>query len=156
MSLGSIAQVSAAEELEFVTVPKAVGLNWFNRMEEGVQKFGDDEKGISAFQQGPSKFDAALQVQVIEDLIARKVDALNVVPYQADSLEPVLKKAREQGIVVVSHEATNLTNIDYDVEAFDNPAYGRFLMDQLAEGMGGKGQYAVFVGSLSTTTHVTW
>ncbi|GAB2645824.1 autoinducer 2 ABC transporter substrate-binding protein [Vibrio panuliri] len=153
---GALSVPVHAQEMEFVTVPKAVGLNWFNRMEEGVVKFGEDNPTITSFQQGPSKFDAALQVQVIEDLIARKVDALNVVPFQADSLEPVLKKAREKGIVVVSHEASDLTNIDYDVEAFDNQAYGRFLMDLLAQGMQEEGQYAVFVGSLTSTTHMTW
>ncbi|MFB2862308.1 autoinducer 2 ABC transporter substrate-binding protein [Aeromonas sp. MdU4] len=153
---GCISSVANAADKEFATVPKAVGLNWFNRMEEGVVRFGADNPGIATFQQGPSKFDAALQIQVIEDLIARKVDAINVVPFQAESLEPVLKKARSQGIVVVAHEASNLTNIDYDVEAFDNQAYGRFLMDQLAQGMNQEGQYAVFVGSLTSTTHMTW
>lgn len=148
--------VQAAEEVEFATVPKAVGMNWFNRMEEGVVKFDKDHADILAFQQGPSQFDAALQVQVIEDLIARKVTALCVVPFQADSLEPVLKKAKDQGIIVVSHEASNLKNIDYDVEAFNNADYGRFLMDEMAKGMNYEGQYAVFVGSLTTTSHMEW
>jgi simple sugar transport system substrate-binding protein len=39
-----------------------------------------------------------------------------------------LKKAREQGIVVISHEASNQENIDYDIEAFDNAAYGVHFM----------------------------
>ena len=141
---------------EFATVPKAVGLNWFNRMEEGVKQFDQDFEAISAFQQGPSQFDAALQVQVIEDLIAQGVTAINVVPFQAEALEPVLRKAQDQGIIVVSHEGGNLENVSYNVEAFNNEDYGRFLMNDLAKGMGESGEYAVFVGSLTSTTHMQW
>jgi ABC-type sugar transport system substrate-binding protein len=42
------------------------------------------------------------------------------------------------GIVVVTHEASNQKNMDYDVEAFDNKAFGAGLMDRLAEKMGKK------------------
>ena len=44
-------------------------------------------------------------------------------PFSVEAVEPVLKKARDRGIVVVSHEASNITNVDYDIEAFDNLAY---------------------------------
>ncbi len=63
-------------------------------------------------QQGPSKADAALQVQVIEDAIAQKPQALLVVPCEVEPVEPVLKKAKDQGIIVVTHEASNIQNAD--------------------------------------------
>lgn len=139
----------------FVTVPKAVGYNWFNRLEEGVLKYAKDT-GINAYQQGPSKFDSALQVAVIEDLIAQKVTAINVVPFQPETLEPVLEKAASQGIIVVTHEAPNLKSTKYDIEPFDNKAYGEHLMEKLATLMNEQGEYALFVGSLNSTTHRAW
>lgn len=139
----------------FVTVPKAVGYNWFNRLEEGVLKYAKDT-GINAYQQGPSKFDSALQVAVIEDLIAQKVTAINVVPFQPETLEPVLEKASSQGIIVVAHEAPNLKSAKYDIEPFDNKAYGEHLMEKLAVLMNYEGEYALFVGSLNSTTHRAW
>lgn len=144
------------EALNFATVVKLTGVGWFDRMEEGVNRFNADYENITAFQQGPSQADAALQVQVIEDLIAQNVNAINVVPFQPESLEPVLQKARDAGIIVISHEASNQQNVDYDIEAFDNAAYGRHLMDALAECMGEEGQYVVFVGSLTSKTHNEW
>jgi simple sugar transport system substrate-binding protein len=154
---GSEAQPAAGgEKLTFATVVKLTGVGWFDRMEEGVKQFGVDNPNVTTFQQGPAKADAALQVQVIEDLIAQKVDAINVVPFQPDSLEPVLKKAMDQGIVVISHEASNQQNVNFDIEAFDNAAYGRHLMDALAERMGEEGEYVVFVGSLTSKTHNEW
>ncbi|NPV51992.1 MAG: autoinducer 2 ABC transporter substrate-binding protein [Firmicutes bacterium] len=152
----SVVQVGLAEKkYTIATVVKLSGVQWFDRMEMGVKRFAKDT-GHRAFQVGPQKADAALQVQVIEDLIAQRVDAICVVPVSTEALEPVLKKARENGIVVISHEASDLKNIDYDIEAFDNAAYGAHLMDQLALRMGKKGEYAVFVGGLTAKTHNEW
>ncbi|UCG26323.1 MAG: autoinducer 2 ABC transporter substrate-binding protein [Chloroflexota bacterium] len=145
-----------AEDLNMATVVKLTGVGWFDRMEEGVADFQADHEGVTAFQQGPSQADAALQVQVLEDLVAQDVDALCVIPFQPETVEPVLQRARDAGIVVVSHEASNQQNVDYDIEAFDNAAYGRHLMDHLAGMMGEEGEYVMFVGSLTSTTHNEW
>ncbi|MGB9858505.1 MAG: autoinducer 2 ABC transporter substrate-binding protein [Moorellaceae bacterium] len=142
-------------DLKFITVVKSVAFNWFKRMETGIQEFSKDT-GVTAVMQGPSKADAALQLQVVEDAIAQKPNALLVVPFQPETLEPALKKAMDQGITVISHEASNAQNVKYDIEAFDNAAYGRHLMDELAKRMNYEGKYVVFVGSLTSTTHNEW
>ncbi len=144
-----------ADQLKFGTVVKSTAFNWFIRMDEGVKQFAKDT-GIDAFQQGPSKADAAMQIQVTEDVLAQNPDALLVVPYQVPPMEPVLQKARDKGVVVVTHEASDVKNADYDVEAFDNAGYGRHLMDNLAKCMGEEGKYATFVGSLTSTSHNEW
>jgi simple sugar transport system substrate-binding protein len=95
-------------------------------------------------------------VQLVEDMIAKKVDAITVVPFSPEALEPVLTKARSAGIKVVTHEASNIQNADWDLEAFANADYGRHQMDLLADCMHGEGQYAVFVGSLTSKTHNEW
>jgi simple sugar transport system substrate-binding protein len=153
--VGSANLAAANDEPLFITVVKSTGFNWFKRMEVGVKAFGE-EYSVRAVQTGPSKADSAMQLQSLEDAIAQKPAALAVVPLEAAVLEPALKKAREAGIVVVTHEAADMENADYDIEAFDNADYGRHLMDEMAKRMGEKGQYAVFVGSLSQTTHNAW
>jgi simple sugar transport system substrate-binding protein len=137
------------------TVVKLDGIAWFDRMKEGVRRFGR-ETGHRCLQLGPSQADAALQVQIIEDLIAQGVNAICVVPFSVEAVEPVLKKARDHGIVVVCHEASNQVNADAIIEAFDNAAYGAHLMDHLAHLMGQQGEYAVFVGSLTSKSHNEW
>ena len=64
------AEAAAPSDLTFTTVVKIAGINWFNRMEEGVKKFGADT-GINASLVGPAEADAAQQIPIIEDLIAR-------------------------------------------------------------------------------------
>ena len=120
-------------------------------MEEGVKEFGA-ETGINASLVGPAQADAAQQIPIIEDLIAQGVDALCVIPMDPEQLDPVLQKAMDAGIVVVTHEASNQQSMHFDIEAFDNRAYGAGLMDQLAALMGEEGEYAVFVGSLGSKT----
>lgn len=151
-----VAEAPAAEgDLNFVTIVKIAGINWFNRMEEGVVKWGKDN-GVNATLVGPAEADAAQQIPIIEDLIAQGVDALCVIPMDPTQLDPVLKKAMDAGIVVVTHEASNQVNMDFDIEAFDNKAFGAGLMDRLAAEMGEEGEYAVFVGSLGSKTHNEW
>ena len=147
--------LAETKSYEIVTVVKLEGIAWFNRMAEGVAGF-KEASGHNATTIGPVSADAALQVQMIEDLIARGVDAITVVPNSPEALEPVLKKALDAGIKVIGHEASSLKNVTSDIEAFDNGAYGEHLMKALAEGMGEEGEYAVFVGHLTAKTHNEW
>ena len=140
---------------DIATVVKIAGIQWFNRMEEGVQQYAADT-GHNAFQVGPAQADPQQQAALIEDMIAQGVDAIAVVPMSPEALEPVLGRAQEAGIVVVSHEAASQQNVSYDIEAFKNEDFGATLMENLAQCMGGEGKYAVFVGSLTSQTHNQW
>lgn len=147
---------TASGDFTIVTIPKATGIAWFQRMDVGVKKFAADT-GIDAYQTGPAQADAALQAQAIEDAIADPdVDAICVVPFSTEALEPVLKKAREAGKIVIAHEASTMENIDYDIEAFDNAEYGEHFMQKLGELTEGKGEYVQMVGSLTSQSHKEW
>lgn len=147
--------VNSSEEYTIPTVVKVAGINWFSRMKEGVQAF-EEMTGINTYQLGPAKADTALQAQIIQDLIAKQPDAITVVPFSPPALEPILRRAMEKGIVVVTHEASGIQNAVYDIEAFNNGAYGAHLMDALAKCMEYDGKYAVFVGSLTSKSHNQW
>lgn len=156
VSVGIGTQATAGEHSkDIATVVKIAGIQWFNRMEEGVNKFAADT-GMNAFQVGPAQADPQQQVALIEDMIAQGVDALAVVPMSPEALEPVLGRAMEAGIAVITHEAAAQQNTAYDLEAFVNEDFGANLMEQLATCMGGEGEYAVFVGSLTSQTHNQW
>ena len=146
------AAADGKKEYVIATVGKIDGISWFNRMREGVEDFGKDT-GHDTFMQSPAQADAAQQVQIIENLIAQGVDAICVVPFSPEALEPVLKKAMDAGIVVVTHEATSQQNTDVIIEAFRNQDFGREMAKYLLESMGGEGQVANFVGSLTSKSH---
>ncbi len=137
------------------TVVKVDGIAWFDRMRDGVKQFASDT-GHDTWMVGPSQADAAAQVQLVENLIAQGVDAIAIVPFSVEAVEPVLKKARDRGIVVIAHEASNIQNADYVLEAFDNFAYGAKLMEVLGKAMGGEGKYVCTVGSLTSKSQNEW
>jgi len=145
-----------AKNNKIVMVAKMEGIAWFDDMRTGVEKFGKDYK-VDATQIAPEGGDPAKQVQMCEDLIAQGVGAILVVPNDPKSMEPVLKKAKDKGIVVVSHEAELLAPIvDYDVEAFKNEDFGVLMFDTLAKAMNYEGKFTGFVGSLTMQTHMQW
>ena len=143
-------------EFVIANAPKCIGISWWDRMKEGNDKFMEST-GNEVYQTGPAGVgDAAVQVSSIEDAIATGVNAITVIPVDPDSVEMTLAKAREQGIVVISHEAESLQNIDYDIEAFVNKDYGAHVMDLLAEEMGEEGEYCIMMGLLTMASHQQW
>lgn len=158
VALGALSGVAAFADTKptIVTVVKVTGENWFTRMSEGVAQYGKDHPDVDTSQIGPAKADAAQQVHLIEDLVARKVSAIAVVPMDPSAIEGVMKRAMGRGIKVISHEASTMKNTQVDMEAFDNAAFGAHFNEQLAKCMGQKGKWTSFVGSLGSLTHVQW
>ncbi len=150
-----IAPAHAQESKDMATVVKIDGIAWFNRMREGVEEYAA-ETGNNAFLVGPAQADPQQQSALLEDMIAQGVDALLVVPMSPEAIEPVLGRAMEAGITVITHEAASQENTLYDIEAFQNEDFGANLMERLAQCMGGEGKYATFVGSLGSQTHMQW
>lgn len=150
-----LASVSALAEYEIVVVPKDASNPWFVRMETGVNEYAAQSEN-TVYQRGTPEIDVTLQAQLIKDLIAQEVDAICVVPVAIEALEPVLKEARDAGIVVVTHEGADLVNVDYDIEAFSNAGYGQFIMENLAEAMNYEGVYTTMVASVTNGSHNEW
>ncbi|MBV8469303.1 MAG: autoinducer 2 ABC transporter substrate-binding protein [Burkholderiaceae bacterium] len=146
---------AAGRRFIIATVVKVDGIAWFDRMRKGVEQFGA-QTGHDTWMTGPPRADVAAQIEIVENLIAQGVDAICIVPLSVHDIEPALKKARAHGILVVAHEASNIENADYVLEAFDNKAYGVKLMEVLAKAMGGQGPYVATVGSLTAKSQNEW
>jgi ABC-type sugar transport system substrate-binding protein len=109
----------AQDQKKMVTVVKISGIPWFNALENGVKKAGTDF-GIDASVVGPANFDPAQQVKLLEDLIAQKVDVIGLVPIDVKVAEPVLKRAQEAGIPVITHEGPEQEGGTWNVELIDS------------------------------------
>ena len=145
----------AQTKVKMGVVVKIGGIPWFNAMEAGIKERGA-ELGIDATMIGPTSADPALQVRAIEDLIAKGVNVIGVVPNDANAIEPVLAKARAAGIKVITHESPAQKNVDWNFELASAKGFGEAHAELLAKEMGGKGGYAVYVGSLTVPLHNAW
>lgn len=151
----AVGQASAGQQVRLGVVVKIGGIPWFNALEEGIKREGP-KQNVDAWQIGPTTADPALQVRAIEDLIAQKVDFIGVVPNDVKVLEPVLKRARDQGIKVLVHEGPEVVNKDWDFELVSTKYYAEQSIKKFAELLGGEGEYAVYVGSLTVPLHNAW
>lgn len=151
---GQGVRLHAAGE-EVAVVVKIGGIPWFTVMEKGIRQAGA-ETNLKASMVGPTTADPAQQVRAVEDLIARKVRVIAVVPNDATALEPVFARARAAGIAVLTHESPNQKGADWDLEMMDNDEFAAKNMTRLAQAMGGAGDYIVFVGSLTVPLHNLW
>jgi len=156
LSLGLAVFAGAKDKYEIVMVVKLEGVAWFDNMRLGIEQFAKDHPDVNAYQIGADTADPAAQVALVEDLIAKGVDAILVVPNDPESLVPAFIKANKAGILTFTHEASNQKQVSFDIEAFDNIAYGRHMMDIMAEWMGKEGKWQPFVGHLTSTTHNEW
>lgn len=142
-------------EYEIAVVVKIKGIGYFDVFEKGVEYFSS-ETGINAYVEGPEKADADAQVEIIRSLIDSDVDAIVVVPNDADAVAEVLKEAQEKGIVTVTTESPDQEGADYDVEMIINETYADLVAEDAATRCGGEGQYAIYVGSLTVPLHNAW
>ncbi|XYU81859.1 substrate-binding domain-containing protein [Pasteurella multocida] len=96
------------------------------------------------------------QVKLIEDLIAKKVDAISIVPNDANALEPVLKKAKQNGILILTNESVGQPSADWDIEIIDNAQFAADYVEEVAKAINGKGGYVIYVGGLTVPQHNLW
>ena len=148
-------RILAANNPPKIGIVGKVKIPWFDNVEKGVLKAGQ-ELGVDASIINPTTDDPAEQVRAIEDLIAKKVDVIGVVPNDGKALEPVLKRAQDAGIKVVMNESPGQKNADWDIELIQDKAFGEAHLEAFAEAIGGEGKYVVFVGGLTVALHNLW
>jgi simple sugar transport system substrate-binding protein len=152
LGVPAFAQASAPQ---MVTVAKIIGVPWFNLLSAGIAA-GGTKFHIDTSMIGPAHPDPAVQVGLVQDLIARKVGVIGLVPLDVKVLGPVLKQAQDAGIIIITQEGPDQENRTWDVEMVSSKAYGEAQMKALAAEMGGEGQYIILVGTLTTPLHNAW
>jgi ribose transport system substrate-binding protein len=91
-----------------------------------------------------TKYDLNTQVGQIENFIANKIDLLLVNAVDPKAIAPVLKKARDAGIVVVAVDV-GAEGADYTVMS-DNVAAGANACEYIAKKLNGKGNVVIVNG----------
>ena len=107
------------KDMTMVNVVKVKGIPWFDRMAVGDENFAK-RTGVHISQEGGADTSPQKQVQLVADLIPRHPTAITVVPNSPESLESVMKQARSQGVVVVSHDRVFLDRTVTEVMALES------------------------------------
>ena len=89
---------------------------------------------------------ASQQVDQIEDLMVKGIDALVVLAHDSAPLTPVVEKAYREGIFIVSVDRGLTKPVENVYVAGDNPGLGRVAAEWIAKELGGKGKVVVLEG----------
>ena len=124
-------------------VPKLVGIPYFEAMKAG----GDEaakKLGVKFIYQGDTTADAAKQAEVVNSLIQQKVDVLAVAPNDPSAIAPILKRAADAGIKVMTTDTDAPDSVrSVFVNQAESDAVGQATAEALAQQMGGKGKWAI-------------
>ncbi|MDR3114200.1 MAG: ABC transporter substrate-binding protein [Treponema sp.] len=96
-----------------------------------------------SFNAPPGKVDANVQLQMVEDAITQKMDAILLAPLDRDALSPGVDRAKAAGIkVIIIDSPVSTSNYDAFLST-DNGAAARTAADQLAALINGTGKVAI-------------
>jgi ribose transport system substrate-binding protein len=116
-----------------------------------------DELGnvVLTFNAPPGKVDAAVQLQMVEDAITKKANAIMLAPLNKDALSPGVEKAKAAGIpVIIIDSGVSTQNFDAFFST-DNGAAARLAADEMAKAIGGKGKVAIVNAQAGAGTTMT-
>jgi len=91
-----------AKDLVFALVPKAMNNPFFDLARDGCKKAQSELSGIECLYIGPGEHTEQEQIQIVQDLISKKVDGIAVAPSNAPAMAKALKRAKAAGIPVIT------------------------------------------------------
>jgi len=145
-------------KLKIGLMPKLIGISYFTACERGAREAAA-ELGIDLIYDGPPTDQVEEQVKIIDRWIAQGVDVIAVAPNDPEVISPALRRAKEQGIVVLTWDADanpTASGRATFVNQAPTEAIGNTLVDLLGEGVGGKGTAAIVTGSATSPNQNAW
>ena len=97
--------VPAYAQTRIALVVKSLGNGFFDAANKGAQEAAAELGGIEVIYTGPTAATAEAQIEVVNSLIAQQVDAIAISANDPDALVPVLQRAMQRGIKVVSWDS---------------------------------------------------
>jgi rhamnose transport system substrate-binding protein len=158
VALSMMTGAASAETVKIALVVKALGIGFFEAANKGAQEAAKELGDVEVIYTGPTDTTAEGQIEVINALIAQKVNAIAVSANDKDALVPALKKAMERGITVISWDSGvapegRAMHLNPSSNALIGNMCVKMAADNLPEG---KGQVAILSASATATNQNTW
>jgi rhamnose transport system substrate-binding protein len=147
---------SAQEGERYAIVFKSTG-NPYGDREMGGFETGIQEQGFTAILRAPDLPTAEAQIQMIEQLIAQRVTSICIVGNDFDALQPVLTRAKNQGIKVFSLDSSvNPVSRLTHVNQADTQLIGETLVEAAYDLAGGSGEFAILSATSQASNQNAW
>jgi rhamnose transport system permease protein len=137
-------------------MPKAKGDPYFVSCRAGAEEAAR-ALGVELIWDGPTSLDAAKQNELVENWITRKVDVIAVAVENRAAISTVLRKARQNGIRVLTWDADAEPDArDFFVNQATPEGIANALTDEAARLLNGRGEFAIVTGALSAANQNEW
>jgi len=141
---------------KYAIVFKSEGNPYGEKQSEGFKK-AVEEVGGEVILRAPVQPTVEGQISIIEELISQKVDVIAISGNDPDALQPVLQKAMNQGIKVLSLDsAVNKDSRMVHVNQADPERVGRIQIEAVAEMINFEGQIAILSATSQATNQNIW
>lgn len=138
-------------------VVKSLGNGFFDAANQGAQEAAKELKNIEIIYTGPAKATAEGQIEIVNSLIAQKVSAIVISANDPDALAPVLKRAMDRGIKVISFDSgVRKDGRMMHLNPSSNPLIGEKLVKMTADAVGTAGEIAVLSATAQATNQNIW
>ncbi|WP_026674493.1 rhamnose ABC transporter substrate-binding protein [Alkalihalobacterium bogoriense] len=140
----------------YAMVFKNTGNPYGEKMMDGFEE-AINEVGGNVILRSPDQPTAEGQIQIIEQLITQQVDAIAIAGNDEDALQPVLQKAMDAGIKVLSVDSSvNANSRIVHVNQADPERIGRSQIEAVAEMIEYEGEIAVLSATSQATNQNIW
>jgi len=139
-------------------IPKIKGIDYFNATQRGAEEAAK-ALGVELVFDGPMKSSVDEQIEMIDSFITRKFDVIAVSPNDPDAVAPVLKRARDQGIHVITWDADanpQSSGREFFVDQASPESIGRTLVDVMAKEAGEDAKTVIVTGTLTAANQNEW
>lgn len=137
-------------------LPKSKGNAYFISCKAGSERAARD-LGVDLLFDGPVDSNAAKQNEIVENWITLGVDVIAVAAENREGISTALRKARSQGIQVVTFDADALPDArSFFVNQATPQGIGEALMDEAARLCGGEGEFAIICATLTAGNQREW
>src|SRR5579871_156280 len=125
---------------QIAVIPKGTTHIYWKTLHAGAAKAAKD-LGVDIFWVGPeTEDDRKQQIEVVQNFISRKMDAIVLAPLDDKALVVPVEEATKRGIPVVIIDSALQSDVQVSFVATINKEGGRKGADQLGKVMGGKGK----------------
>jgi rhamnose transport system permease protein len=143
-------------QITIAMMPKSKGNAYFIACQKGAQEAAE-ALHVDLLWDGPADPDPAKQNEIVETWITRGVDVIAVAVENRDAISTALRKARAQGIKVLTWDSDAAPDArDFCVNQATPQGIGCTLMDNAAKVLGGKGDFAIITASLTAANMNEW
>lgn len=150
------AEAPAAGGKTYVLVPKNLGNPYFDAANTGAQAAAK-ELGVTVTYQGSATADATEQIQLLNSLIAQKVDGLAISADDSDALVPTGKAALDAGIPVVTWDAAIAPGgRTVHINQATGEGIGRSQIALTSKLIGGEGEIAILSATSTAPNQNEW